>query len=33
VMVAKTFSFKRFRLMSFTAQETTDVDVATHFST
>ena len=33
VLVAKTFSFKRFRLMSFTAQETTDVDVATHFST
>ena len=33
VLIAKTFSFKRFRLMSFAAQETTDVDVATHFST
>lgn len=33
VVVAKAFSFKRFRLMSFNAAETTDVDVAAHFGT
>ena len=31
VVIAKAFSFKRFRLMSFTAEETRDVDVAAHF--
>lgn len=32
VVIAKAFSFKRFRLMSFTAEETSDVDVAAHFT-
>ncbi|MBO0612186.1 MAG: hypothetical protein RL122_1229 [Pseudomonadota bacterium] len=32
VILAKAFSFKRFRLMSFTAEETSDVDVAAHFT-
>lgn len=32
VIIAKAFSFKRFRLMSFTAEETSDVDVAAHFT-
>ena len=32
VILAKAFSFKRFRLMSFTAEETIDVDVAAHFT-
>ena len=32
VMIAKAFSFKRFRLMSFSAEETSDVDVAAHFT-
>ncbi len=32
VILAKAFSFKRFRLMSFTAGETSDVDVAAHFT-
>jgi LemA protein len=32
VMIAKAFSFKRFRLMSFQPEETSDVDVAAHFT-
>ena len=32
VMIAKAFSFKRFRLMTFTVEETSDVDVAAHFT-
>lgn len=32
VVIAKAFSFKRFRLMSFTVEETSDVDVAAHFT-
>ncbi len=32
VVIAKAFSFKRFRLMSFNAEETSDVDVAAHFT-
>lgn len=32
VVIAKAFSFKRFRLMTFTAEETRDVDVAAHFT-
>ncbi len=32
VVIANAFSFKRFRLMSFTAEETSDVDVAAHFT-
>jgi LemA protein len=32
VVIAKAFSFKRFRLMSFQAEETSDVDVAAHFT-
>ncbi|EIJ34988.1 LemA family protein [Thiothrix nivea] len=32
VVIAKAFSFKRFRLMSFAAEETRDVDVAAHFT-
>lgn len=33
VMIANIFSFKHFRLMSFSAEETRDVDVSTQFST
>lgn len=32
VVIAKAFSFKPFRLMSFSAEETSDVDVAVHFT-
>ena len=32
VILAKAFSFKRFRLMNFSAEETSDVDVAAHFT-
>lgn len=32
VIVAKAFSFKPFRLMSFQPEETSDVDVAAHFT-
>ena len=32
VVIAKAFSFKRFRLMSFKPEETSDVDVAAHFT-
>jgi LemA protein len=32
VIIAKAFSFKHFRLMSFSVEETRDVDVAAHFS-
>lgn len=32
VVIAKAFSFKRFRLMSFATEETRDVDVAAHFT-
>ncbi|HRJ51791.1 MAG TPA: LemA family protein [Candidatus Thiothrix moscowensis] len=32
VVIAKAFSFKPFRLMSFSAEETSDVDVAAHFT-
>ncbi|SEA41703.1 LemA protein [Thiothrix caldifontis] len=32
VMIAKAFSFKRFRLLSFKSEETADVDVAAHFT-
>lgn len=32
VIIAKAFSFKPFRLMSFNAEETADVDVAAHFT-
>lgn len=32
VIIAKAFSFKPFRLMSFQSEETSDVDVAAHFT-
>lgn len=32
MVIAKAFSFNRFRLMSFNAEETSDVDVAAHFT-
>ncbi|WGZ94309.1 MAG: LemA family protein [Candidatus Thiothrix putei] len=32
VVIAKAFSFKRFRLLSFKSEETADVDVAAHFT-
>lgn len=32
LVIAKAFSFKPFRLMRFTAEETRDVDVAEHFT-
>lgn len=32
VLIAKSFSFKRFRLMSFNAEELRDVDMAKHFT-
>lgn len=32
LVIAKAFSFKHFRLLSFNAEETRDVDVAAHFT-